>query len=615
MRRKRLFIKWLTVISTVAIMCSQALSQQVQTSLVGEIRSMYKSGIRTRPASSISVVKEKLAYARKVQDHQAVYEAFNMLFWAYSILGKTDLEKQYLDSMSLQVDKYGLDHAKIHVLNAKERYFFDIHDQEARINTLKSYVRLAQEQKDTVKIGRGLALQGDAYRSMGQYDAAIGYMGRAYDLFHAINSKRGLAQVAGQLAIYYSRKGEYEKSIEEGHKKIELATQLEDTLALIAGLSNLAAAYALKGNLADVKNIHHRRNKIIDKTEYPQSKKYSINLAITFIKQGWYDEALKELRAIEEFYLEGKDEKNLALVNHWKAIVYRGKDDYKGSAYYSKIAFEISQRIEFPKLSELSAYTLYQTYHWRGRDTEAIKWLVTSQNIKETIFREKKKEEVLRLETKFESKRKQHEIELLKANAEIERLKRNRLMLSLALSVTLGLVLLYAQYQRYKKRKREQENQLKISELERGQLTQQLEFKQRELTTHLLFIAQKNELLQGISNKLDTIIDSDSSIVTQLTKLGRHVRANLSSIDSWDQFVHAFKNIHKNFVRTMVDDYGLNANEIRLVSLIKMNFSNKEVAYLLNVSSEGIKKARYRLRKKLNMSTGESLEELILSID
>ena len=34
-----------------------------------------------------------------------------------------------------------------------------------------------------------------------------------------------------------------------------------------------------------------------------------------------------------------------------------------------------------------------------------------------------------------------------------------------------------------------------------------------------------------------------------------------------------------------------------------MNLSSKEIANILNISPEGIKKARYRLRKKLGIST------------
>ena len=45
-----------------------------------------------------------------------------------------------------------------------------------------------------------------------------------------------------------------------------------------------------------------------------------------------------------------------------------------------------------------------------------------------------------------------------------------------------------------------------------------------------------------------------------------------------------------------------------------MNLSSKKIANILNISNDGIKKARYRLRKKLNLATEDSLQEFILTL-
>jgi DNA-binding CsgD family transcriptional regulator len=46
---------------------------------------------------------------------------------------------------------------------------------------------------------------------------------------------------------------------------------------------------------------------------------------------------------------------------------------------------------------------------------------------------------------------------------------------------------------------------------------------------------------------------------------------------------------------------------------MKMNLSSKDIADTLNISSDGIKKARYRLRKKLNLSSDEDIQGFLLS--
>jgi DNA-binding CsgD family transcriptional regulator len=46
---------------------------------------------------------------------------------------------------------------------------------------------------------------------------------------------------------------------------------------------------------------------------------------------------------------------------------------------------------------------------------------------------------------------------------------------------------------------------------------------------------------------------------------------------------------------------------------MKMNLTAKELAALLNVTPDGIKKARYRLRKKLNLGSDVDIQEYLLA--
>ena len=55
----------------------------------------------------------------------------------------------------------------------------------------------------------------------------------------------------------------------------------------------------------------------------------------------------------------------------------------------------------------------------------------------------------------------------------------------------------------------------------------------------------------------------------------------------------------------------LSRNELKLCALIKLNFSSKEMADILGVSPDSINKARYRLRKKLNLTRDENLVSYI----
>ncbi len=52
----------------------------------------------------------------------------------------------------------------------------------------------------------------------------------------------------------------------------------------------------------------------------------------------------------------------------------------------------------------------------------------------------------------------------------------------------------------------------------------------------------------------------------------------------------------------------LTAHDLRLCTYLKANLSTKEIATLMNISPDSTKKAKHRLRKKLNMKPWQSFD-------
>jgi DNA-binding CsgD family transcriptional regulator len=53
---------------------------------------------------------------------------------------------------------------------------------------------------------------------------------------------------------------------------------------------------------------------------------------------------------------------------------------------------------------------------------------------------------------------------------------------------------------------------------------------------------------------------------------------------------------------------------MRLLILTKLNLSSREMAHMLGISADAIRKSRYRLRKKLNLEEENGIEVLIQEI-
>jgi DNA-binding NarL/FixJ family response regulator len=80
------------------------------------------------------------------------------------------------------------------------------------------------------------------------------------------------------------------------------------------------------------------------------------------------------------------------------------------------------------------------------------------------------------------------------------------------------------------------------------------------------------------------------------------MQAHIMTDDSWTEFKKIFLKVYPNFFFGIKNTFShLSETDIRLLTLIKLQSSNKEMANMLGITVEGVKKAKQRLRKKMNL--------------
>ena len=89
----------------------------------------------------------------------------------------------------------------------------------------------------------------------------------------------------------------------------------------------------------------------------------------------------------------------------------------------------------------------------------------------------------------------------------------------------------------------------------------------------------------------------------------------MNSEKDWDLFKLYFEEVNKNFFKTLQKNCGqLTTGEQKLAALVKLNLSVKEAAAVLNISPDSLRKARYRLRRKLGLFDRENLADYLNNI-
>ncbi|MEO6758783.1 MAG: hypothetical protein ABIO24_04955, partial [Saprospiraceae bacterium] len=80
----------------------------------------------------------------------------------------------------------------------------------------------------------------------------------------------------------------------------------------------------------------------------------------------------------------------------------------------------------------------------------------------------------------------------------------------------------------------------------------------------------------------------------------------------WASFKIYFEKAHPGYLLRLRSNYpALSEGEERLFLFIKLNLTTKEAASILGISAESVKKARNRLRKKIELEEEVLLEEFI----
>jgi len=148
------------------------------------------------------------------------------------------------------------------------------------------------------------------------------------------------------------------------------------------------------------------------------------------------------------------------------------------------------------------------------------------------------------------------------------------------------------------------------------QLNSELEYRNKQLTTHTLHILQKSELLKELAQKIDKIIQQpEKSPAQDLKKIKKTIENNLNFEKDWGDFRLYFEQVHSDFYSKLKINYpNLTGQELKHCALIKLNLSNSECAAVLGISQESVKTSRFRLRKKIDLPDQQSLTEFLMSL-
>lgn len=208
-----------------------------------------------------------------------------------------------------------------------------------------------------------------------------------------------------------------------------------------------------------------------------------------------------------------------------------------------------------------------------------------------------------------------------KYESEINRVNSHLEEISLQKKIGIGLlilliIILFLTYKfldiKLKKKKLQHEENLITAEMAKQDYEKKINEVELSMNAQIDLLKDKNKHITSLNEEIHQL--KNNGILNEQEKqdeLEKILETHLMTDENWINFKNAFQKKYPDFYRDLNEHFpNLTISNLRVILLHKLNFNNTEIAGLLGISSDAVKKSKQRLRKKLS-DQEEVYEQLI----
>lgn len=563
--------------------------------------------IYTQDQSMVDSLLANLTEAKDTNRYNTLRELYKTYIYVDYQVAKT-----YLDDLSALAQTLAIPNLIAESKNLEGIYLSVISENEAAVATYQEGIRLYEALGNRERVSALMNNASNCYRRMGHLAEALDWQ------MQSLKIKEDLGVDGEKLSASYWNIGNIHGDIgnyAESNVWYRKAEQFYESAGLIDDLAHVRYNMAL--NYKETDSLEQALPIFQQALDYYEANNLNNDLAGVYDNLGemYYDNG--ELTKAETYLKkslsisENHGEKSLIGLTYRRlGLVYIQQGRYDEAIAYIQKAVDIA-KVTLTRKNMINDYlALAQAYAGKGNYKLAYAQYQLHDSLKSEVMSEENIKRLNELEIKYQTEKKEQEIalqenqiQLLKQKAATVRAQRTGLIFGLLAIILLFSSTYFALQQKFKRQ-----------QLEKQQLGAELDYKKKELTSFTLQLSHKNEILEGLKKDIK-ILKTEPSDPRKYNRLINTIDINIKDDANWESFKMRFEEVHKNFNANIKKNYPtITANELRLMALLKMNLSSKEIATLLNISQEGVKKARQRLRKKMELEPEMPLEDVIFSL-
>lgn len=455
-------------------------------------------------------------------------------------------------------------------------------------------------------LGYSCDLLSDNTRSMEYYFKGL-------HIADSLNLKTFQSNFCNNIAIIFNKTGNDLEAIKYYFRASVIYKQIDDENSYANTLLNIGGIY-LNLNSIDSALFYLNKSKEINErlNNHYGLLNYYANVGEMEFEAGEYEKSLisfqhqlEEIKKLDDSFFGSKSYLRVGALLHFGDVYFELEEFEKAIENYHAV-INFSRESSFLGSIVKANKGLAIVYEKIGPLDSALVYYKHFVNYSDSLNKEENIKKITELEKDYKFQKEKKLIQLEKERTEAEQRVKGLIYLSIIGASISGILFILLLFIRIKnKHKLSVLNEQSLL-LENKILTNELDFKKKELTTNAIYLLKKNEFILAISSRLremDKDIIKPKVIIDVIKELDKN-----TSKEVWSEFEIRFQEIHCGFYERLNEKFpNLSPNDLKLSAFLKLNMSSKDISAITYQSIATLKTARHRLRKKLGLNREENL--------
>lgn len=490
-------------------------------------------------------------------------------------------------------------------LKTSDHYVFVKKDLEKALSYLAKAKRKATEITDNLVIAKIYNRTGYILKMKGAIKEAITAYKQAIEILESVQNDEVLNNSYVKFGRVLIELGLYEEAAEYLQKALNLANA-NSKISKSFIYRSLARLHRKKLEYEEAEIYLQKALKIVQQRKNSKKKEVETILITTQIAKVYYhtkryEEALTLALANEKQIKKIKKKKKIAGVHLLLGQIYYELNQDELALKYAKKSYQKTKDVGLTNIRLHATKLLSDIYDRTGNHKKALAFSKEYLALNKESINAKLQKEFLREKYLNSIQEKDKKIELA-----VQKTALKNLQITVTISVSLATVLIGFIF--HKRRKK-----ILLKRIEKSTIvTKQIENK---------FHKERKKAAQ-IQHELDTYFrlrsngtatEADHS--TYQETIQKLYNLKILTEDDWRIFKSLFQNIHPDFFKNFkINVASYSMGDLKLATLIRLNFNTKEIAKTLAISPESVRKGKYRLRKKMTFASEKELQKFIYTL-